>query len=125
LAEAVGEKRTLPDFVPGVGVDAFVGGGIRTPLNETYVATVGNAREAVKEFNVTGMVPVASPWTIQVPPQLLVLLLPAGHVLAQMAAHPYPADATSWLLKALGFMTQFRLILTPAWLQRCEGAVVQ
>jgi hypothetical protein len=41
-----------------------------------------------------------------------------------MAAHPYPTDATSWLLKALGFMTQFRMILTPAWLHRCEGAAV-
>ena len=68
LAEAVGERKAVPDFVPGVGPEAFLGTGVRTSKIETYVGSVYCMQEAVKEFGVNGArcscgrVPLAWAW---------------------------------------------------------------
>ena len=99
LRSAVGSGE-IDASGPGYGPDAFIGGGVRMSRVETYEWTVQSLFEAMTEFKVT------------------------GHHMAQMAAHKYPVDAVTWMLKALCLMTNYRKILTPAWIRRCNGARV-
>jgi hypothetical protein len=99
LKDAVGFHGDPEPSGPGFGEPSFLGGGIRTSRVETYVLTVQNLEEAMKEFYIS------------------------GHTMTQMAAHPLARDAVTWMLKLLGIMTQHRKHLVPRWLAHCQGAV--
>lgn len=89
----VGEEPSGPGFGPG----AFLGTGIRTTVVDTWAMSMQCVEEAMTAAAVT------------------------GHTMAQMAAHKYPVDAVSWMLKAMTVMTDYRRILVPAWIRRCNG----
>lgn len=96
LRVALGKVSEEPSG-PGFGPGAFLGTGIRTTAVDTWAMSMQCVEEAMMDSGVT------------------------GHTMALMAAHRYPVDAVGWLLKFLTVMTDYRRILAPAWIRRCNS----